>query len=241
MEMKRKFRSWLRRCIPAVIGLFEPRDRRGKWFEEKYYTYLFTRNLHYSKAAPNEEEARRWEHIRILVDKALEISGKAMFDQIVDFGCGRGWLVQALMPYGKVTGIEPVKKVVEHGKKLYPGIDIRPGGLEMLPALKPDLIVSSEVIEHLGHANLPVYFARFHQVLADGGWLLVTTPRKEGYAAWSGYVDLDQPTEEWLSEDEVRAFGERAGFRVVAKQVYSASPVPMAPMLEIYQQWLFRK
>jgi cyclopropane fatty-acyl-phospholipid synthase-like methyltransferase len=239
MYMKRKVRAWLRTWIPKMISAFEPEGRKGKWFEEKYYTYLFTRNHHYSKAEPNKEEAERWDHIDRLLEQARKSSGQ--FSQIIDFGCGRGWLTQALQPYGKVTGLEPVLKVVEHGKKLYPGIDLKQGDLITLTGMKADLIVCSEVIEHVGSTRLPQYFTTFYEVLEEGGWLLVTTPRKEGYEAWSVFVQLDQPTEEWLSEDDVRELAEAAGFKSVAKQVYGARPMPSAPQIEIYQQWLFQK
>jgi len=239
--MKRKVRAWLRRWIPKLISVFEPEGRKGKWFEAKYYTYLFTRNANYSKAEPNEEETERWNRIRLLLDQAKTISEHDQFSQIIDFGCGRGWLTNALKEYGNVTGIEPVLKVVEHGKKLYPNIDLRPGDVDTLAVMQAELIVCSEVIEHVGKAKLAPYFATFHHVLKEGGWLLVTTPRKEGYEAWSTYVQLDQPTEEWLSEEEVRELAETAGFISVARQVYRARPMPSAPLLDVYQQWLFQK
>jgi SAM-dependent methyltransferase len=239
MLMKRMLRAWLRKWIPKMISAFEPESRKGKWFEDKYYTYLFTRNEHYSKAEPNQEEAERWDHIKRLLELAIKNSGQ--FSQIIDFGCGRGWLTQALRSYGKVTGLEPVLKVVEHGKKLYPGIDLQQGDLITLTGMKADLIVCSEVIEHVGRSGLPQYFTTFYEVLEDGGWLLVTTPRKEGYEAWSKFVQLDQPTEEWLLEQELRGYAETAGFKVIEKQVYSARPIPAAPLLDVYQQWLFQK
>jgi SAM-dependent methyltransferase len=239
--MKRKIRAWLRRWVPTVIGWFETGDRKGKWFEEQYYTYLFTRNKNYSSPQPNEEESERWQHIELLVREALALKGNTLFNKIIDFGCGRGWLAKELSAYGAVMGIEPIGKVVEYGKKIYPGLDLRQGDLNDLKKMTADLIVCSEVIEHLGKDHLPTFLESFHQSLKEGGYLILTTPRAEAYHDWSKHVELDQPTEEWLSEAEVNKAGEIAGFTVVNKIVYGRSPRPGAPKVDIYQQWLFRK
>jgi SAM-dependent methyltransferase len=223
------------------VGVFEPEGRKGKWFEEKYYSYLFTRNKHYSSPEPNEEESDRWEHIEELVSEARRISEKHSFVAIIDFGCGRGWLVQELSRYGNVTGIEPVLKVVEYGRKIYPGLDLQRGDLQSLSHLKADLIVCSEVIEHLGKNGQAEYFVAFYHALEPGGFLVITTPRKEAFPEWSKYVDLVQPTEEWLTETELKKFAEEAGFSVVRKIVYGRRPWPDAPVVEVYQQWLFRR
>jgi len=238
--MKRKIRTWLRYWIPRVSSFFEPKGRKGKWFEEKYYTYLFTRSKHYSRAEPNEEEADRWRHIETLVGAALALK-KSTFTQIIDFGCGRGWLSKELSGYGKLMGIEPISKVVDYGRKLYPGLDLRTGDIETLSGYRADLIVCSEVIEHIGKKRQPEYFGVFHNALEDGGFLIITTPRQEAFPEWIRYVDLDQPTEEWLTEAEIQQFAEDAGFHVVKKIVYGRQPKPDAPTVEIYQQWLFRK
>jgi 2-polyprenyl-3-methyl-5-hydroxy-6-metoxy-1,4-benzoquinol methylase len=223
------------------MGVFEPEGRKGKWFEEKYYTYLFTRNKHYSSPEPNEEEKQRWEHIEELVKEAQHISHKPSFVSIIDFGCGRGWLSKELSSYGIVTGIEPVSKVVEYGRKIYPGLDLRRGDLKSLGQTRSDLIVSSEVIEHLGRNGQSEYFTAFYNALEPGGFLIITTPRMEAFPEWSKYVDLDQPTEEWLTEPELKELAEDAGFQVLKKIVYGRRPRPDAPVVEIYQQWLFRR
>jgi SAM-dependent methyltransferase len=239
--MKRKIRTWLRYWIPRIVRVFEPEDRKGKWFEEKYYTYLFTRNKHYSSPEPNEEEKQRWEHIDALVSEAQRISEKHSFLKIIDFGCGRGWLSKELSRYGNVTGIEPVFKVVKYGRKIYPGLDLQQGDLQSLSDLKADLIVCSEVMEHVGKIGQPKYFTAFYSALEPAGFLIITTPRREALPEWSKYVDLDQPTEEWLTEPELRKFAEDAGFRMIKKIVYGRRPRPDAPVVEVYQQWLFRR
>jgi SAM-dependent methyltransferase len=239
--MKRKIRAWLRRWLPTVIGWFEPAGRKGKWFEEQYYTYLFTRNKHYSSPQPNEEESERWEHIEVLVREALVLRGNTSFSKIIDFGCGRGWLAKELSAYGAVTGIEPIGKVVEYGRKIYPGLDLLQGDVNDLEAFNADLIVCSEVIEHIGKGHQASLFESFFHSLKAGGYLILTTPRAEAYHEWSEHIDLDQPTEEWLTEEEVKTAGEHAGFTVIKKNVYGRAPKHGAPKVDIYQQWLFRK
>jgi SAM-dependent methyltransferase len=239
--MKRKIRTWLRYWIPRIASVFEPEGRKGKWFEEKYYTYLFTRNKHYSSPDPNEEEKERWEHVQELVIEALQFCRGKTFNKIIDFGCGRGWLSNELSRYGDVTAIEPIKKVVEYGRKIYPGLDLQQGDINRLKHTNVDLLVCSEVVEHVGKKTLPEYFREFYQALDPGGFLIITTPRQEVYVEWASYVDLDQPTEEWLTEAELKKFAEDAGFQVVKKIIYGRRPQPGAPIVEVYQQWLFRR
>ncbi len=239
--MKRKIRAWVRRWVPKLISLFETKDQKGKWFEKTYYTYLFTRNENYSRSEPNPEERERWLHIKHLVEVALASAGKNSFDQILDFGCGRGWLSKELTAFGHVTGIEPIEKVVAYGRKIYPGLDLKPGGLQTVDAICAELIVCSEVVEHLGKRNLDQYFSKFYNALKPGCFLIITTPRAEVFKEWAHDVDLDQPTEEWLLEDELRHVAEAAGFKVIARQTYGARPKPSVSELEVYQQWLFQK
>jgi cyclopropane fatty-acyl-phospholipid synthase-like methyltransferase len=158
-------------------------------------------------------------------------------------GCGRGWLAFLLSSYGKVTGIEPVGKVVVHAKKIYPQLDVRMGSLAVLNKLetKPDIIVSSEVIEHIPHEEKLSYFGSFNAALQNKGFLIVTTPRAEAWEEWSKYALPDQPVEEWISGAELEKLATESGFTTIESEVFSESPNEEAPAIDVYQLWVFQK
>lgn len=231
-KLASKFRALTSRSNPKPPDSFAS--------EEDYYEYLFTQSGYYSSATPNSEERLRWSHIQSLVEKAIGLQNGNKPQLIVDFGCGRGWLSNELSHFGKIIGIEPVASVVKYGKKMYPELDLRNGSIEMLAGLKADMIVSSEVIEHISEAEQPKYFTAFRQALNDGGFLIITTPRKEAFEEWTKFLDPSQPVEEWLTEEQVKGFAAAAGFSVIFKITYSMAPAEGAQPIEIYQQWLFR-
>ena len=97
--------------------------------EEKYYKKLFVENPIWNSKDPNEDELSRWTVIKEMVEDI------GLVNEIIDVGCGRGWLANKLADYGSVTGIEPVASVVEYAKGLFPKIQFYP--------MKPN-----EYIEH---------------------------------------------------------------------------------------------
>lgn len=209
--------------------------------EEEYYEYLFTKSGFYSSVNLNEEEKTRWDHIKSLLDTALTNEQRSKFDKILDYGCGRGWLSNELSAFGNVTGIEPVEAVVKYGRKLYKGLDLQCGKLEILASYKPEIIVCSEVIEHINSNQQLYYFQAFQNCLKGKiGYLIITTPRGEALEEWKKYLDPSQPIEEWLTEAEIRSLAETAGFTVIDKLTYSVSPKLGVEPIEIYQQWLFK-
>lgn len=239
--MNRWIRNLVRKWVPIIISYVEPAGKKGKWFERNYYTYLFTKSKHYSSAEPNPEELARWQHIRILVERVLLRKSVSRLGKIIDFGCGRGWLSSLLAGYGNVRGIEPIAKVVAYGRRLYPGVELVEGSVEMLTGQDADLIVCSEVLEHLGRNNVLEYMKSFYSGLTADGFLIITTPRGEAYDDWKKFVAPDQPVEEWLTEKEVLDFSSAAGFRTIEMIKYSDRPVEGVSAMEIYQQWLFQK
>lgn len=231
----------IKKIVNNIINIFRKKERSFTQSEEDYYNYLFTQSTSYSKKEANEEEVRRWTEICKLLNLIPSVKLNIPLDLIVDFGCGRGWLTNYLSALGKVIGIEPVESVVRHGKSLYPELELICGSFEQLRTYKPELIVSSEVLEHIPEAEKQLYFTEMHNALKDNGFFLLTTPRKEVLQEWSKYTDPSQPIEEWLSGDEILFYALNAGFSVMDKLTYSERPTPMAPLIEVYQQWLFHK
>jgi len=120
-----------------------------------------------------------------------------------------------------VLGIDPVPAAIERARVLFPDVNVRVGdsanliseGLEA----QFDLIVSSEVIEHVVRAQKESFLRDIYRLLKPGGFAILTTPRGELWKLWSRIETEEQPVEEWISERELQQLCESAQFRIVAK------------------------
>ncbi|WP_175545963.1 class I SAM-dependent methyltransferase [Salegentibacter echinorum] len=211
--------------------------------ESKFYKNLFVNDPNWNKKTPNEEEKLRWELIK---DFFKKIENKNRDLQILDVGSGRGWLTNLLSDYGKVKGIEPVGAVVRHARKLFPELSFVLGKLndfvkDSEKAGNYDLIVCSEVIEHIPDDDKNKFVHNISLLLKKDGYLILTTPRKEVSNEWNKYLMPNQPVEDWLSEDEIKEILNKNSFNVIDLKRISLQPRFDAPKFEIYQLWLFRK
>lgn len=212
--------------------------------EQLYYENLFIHSSHWNKPFPNLEEWQRWLIIRSFIEEHIieDIDNHNRLNfQILDIGCGRGWLTNLCSTYGEVTGIEPVKKVVKYAKTLFPVLDIRcqtPGEL-LEQQLQYDLIVCSEVIEHIPDLQKDAFVNKFLLLLKPGGTVILTTPRQEILSEWQQHTNPNQPVEDWLSEQQVQSLF--ASFKIVTKKRLSIPPKTDIKPMPVYQLWLFRK
>jgi SAM-dependent methyltransferase len=155
------------------------------------------------------ERARLREVDRLLA--GLDIGRRAGAPRILEVGCGRGWLSGLVLTrYGDVHAMDLSADSVAKARAAFPHItwEARDVFCESLPADR-DLVVSSEVIEHVADQ------ARFVDALVDalhpGGWLLLTTPNRRLGPAWRARPSFKpQPIEHWLLPAELRRL---VGFR----------------------------
>jgi 2-polyprenyl-3-methyl-5-hydroxy-6-metoxy-1,4-benzoquinol methylase len=208
--------------------------------EEEYYSYLFTKNSAWNSPEPNEDESIRWGEIK----KAVETANFKASVDILEIGCGRGWLSKKLSSYGKVTGIEPVELVVKYAKKLFPSLEFYaayPASfIEKFPLKKFDLIVSSEVIEHV--VEKVGFMKQIQDMLNSGGVCIITTPRMEAYNDFVSLygVEPGQPVEEWLSESEMKDLLTVANFEIISNKSFAPLPIKDKSVFTT-QMWVFRK
>ena len=209
--------------------------------EIEFYKKLFIENDSWNKPHPNEEEFLRWEIIENFVYE-ININDAIQFS-ILDVGCGRGWLTNLLSKHSKlIHGIDPVKPVIEHAKRMFPSIRFSDCTLKKLIKNnnKYDLIVLSEVIEHIIDEEKEDFINDIKSLLKISGFLILTTPRKEAYEEWSKYAFGDQPIEDWISELELEKLMVNHSFDTIKKKRLSISPIKGVSEIEIYQLWLFQ-
>jgi 2-polyprenyl-3-methyl-5-hydroxy-6-metoxy-1,4-benzoquinol methylase len=144
----------------------------------------------------------------------------------LDLGCGNGYIASRLHAIGyRVTGVDLSPDGITLARQAYPDIRFEVASIyddvaQILGETDFDLVVSSEVIEHL-------YFPRkllqnAYRILRPGGSLIVTTPY-HGYLKnlalslfdkWDDHhtVNWDGGHIKFFSEGTLTAFLKEAGF-----------------------------
>lgn len=189
---------------------------------EQFYSRLFTTDPSWSTPHPNMEEARRAAKIIPLLSRVATDAGRFDGLRILDLGCGRGWLTYMVDAYGECVGVDPISPVVEFARERYPGLTFEVGSTSELlsegHAGAYDVVIASEVIEHVAPAELRRFVAEMAELLAPSGWAIVTTDRGELHGRWVRRENTtEQPEENWFTERQLRALFEGAGFVVVGR------------------------
>ncbi len=142
------------------------------------------------------------ERLRFIISSVKKIARNKTLN-IIDLGCGYGWITNALTKYGTAIGVDlSIKKA----KQLYPNcLFIEADAVNGNILGKYDIVVSSEVLEHLPVPDQPIYIKNAYSLLADNGYLILTTPnRPQVRALFRAFPNTPkQPIENWLSKKEL--------------------------------------
>jgi GT2 family glycosyltransferase/SAM-dependent methyltransferase len=229
--------------------------------QDEFYVDLFVKKPHWSTPEPNADEAARWSKIAAFLEYLLrrvrqQEPNKQL--RMLDVGCGRGWLTNLATAYGTCEGIEPVAGVVEWARTLFPYLRIETGMAESVlsrPDFAPyDVVLTSEVIEHVPHGQKERFLAQLAQLLKPDGHLILTTPRGEMWEQWSTIAPPNQPVEDWVTEDQLCALFASQGFMELGRdRIYvevpnlrfipAPTPADLCSMnlLPIYQVWVCQR
>lgn len=223
----------------------------------EFYTNLFVKSSHWSTPHPNSDEAARWSKIAAFLEYLLRRVRQADPERklrMLDVGCGRGWLTNLATMYGSCEGIEPVAGVIDHARRLFPHLRFEAGTAESVlqrTDFSPyDVVLCSEVIEHVPHEHKSVFVGQLARLLKPDGFLILTTPRGEMWEQWKAIAPPNQPVEDWVTEEQLRALFTSEGFcelgleRVhveIPTLRYIPAPTPAdlktLNLVPIYQVW----
>lgn len=150
---------------------------------------------------------------------------------ILEIGSGSGYLLLALeelAPGVALTGIEYDPRLVDLARSKVKVAKVLPGNAESFHLQQSfDLVVSSQVIEHLYRPEQMIDRVWSH--LKPGGWLIITTPNLKSVAArmlgakWHGFRDDHVSLK---SAEEWGAFISARGFRPIYEGSTFFSGIP---------------
>lgn len=140
----------------------------------------------------------------------LHAIGRTDLD-ILDVGCGAGWLDPSLKQFGAVTATDLSAEVLSRVCARVPHVEFIAGDFMTLP-FKPasfDVAVSLEVLAHV--ADQAAFIARIHSLLRPRGWLMLATqnrPVLERHNANSIQPAAPGQLRRWTDMGELRALME---------------------------------
>ena len=104
--------------------------------------------------------------------------------EILDFGCGSGWMSERLLPFGKVTGVDLADEVIERARKRAPQVKFISGDLFNIGLAESffDVVVSLEVLSHV--RDQPAFLSRVASLLKPGGYFMLATQNRYVLERW---------------------------------------------------------
>lgn len=148
-----------------------------------------------------------------LFGRLVALAGTTPGDQVLDVGCGPGYLTalaaRAAAPGGSALGIDPSGPMIAQARRLRAGGNcaFEPGRAEAIEAAdgRFDVVLSSLAVHHIPAPVRATAFAELHRVLRPGGRLLIADFRppqgrlgRRLVGAVGGEVLRDNPVE-WIA------------------------------------------
>jgi 2-polyprenyl-3-methyl-5-hydroxy-6-metoxy-1,4-benzoquinol methylase len=163
--------------------------------QRKAWNYWNAKHREESTDELNEKQAavaQRW------------LAGKSGLE-ILDAGCGAGWLSGRLMKYGRVTGVDLADEVIARAQQRLPEAKFIAGdffALE-LPQAHYDVVACFELLAHV--VDQAALVARLARLLKPGGMLILCTQNRAilERCSWIGSPAPGQ-LRHWLDELEVQ-------------------------------------
>lgn len=176
------------RVRPMSAENLEPLADQRKYYDEFWKNRPDSLNVY-----EIERLAQIYRGIRLVA----EHSKRRKFS-ICDLGCGTGWLSHDLAKFGSVTGVDLSPDGIELAKKRWPGVHFEAQDiLRWRPEKRFDLVVSSEVIEHVDdQAGL---VDTVSAILEPNGYLILTSPNARVRRWWDMSESGGQMLENWLT------------------------------------------
>ncbi|MGD9967984.1 MAG: class I SAM-dependent methyltransferase [Hyphomonadaceae bacterium] len=124
---------------------------------------------------------------------------------IIEVGCGAGWLCPTLAEFGKVTATDLCEEVVARAQARMSEVRFVAGDFMALdfPIAAYDVIVSLEVLAHV--ADHDAFVAKLTRMLRPGGVLMMATQNRPVLERYNNVPPpADGQLRRWFDRDELR-------------------------------------
>ena len=197
-----------------------------------FYALWLDRGMNYSSALFSAEDQTLEAAQDAKLDRAAALLDASHGEHVLEIGCGWGSLAERMAANCKVTGVTLSTEQLAHARQRLSrsGLtaDLRLQDYRDI-AGRYDRIVSIEMIEAVGERYWPVYFAKLHDLLADGGTVVLQaiTMEERRFAYYRGQPDFIQryifPGGMLPTIDIIRREAAKAGLAMVAQETFGQS------------------
>lgn len=142
------------------------------------------------------------------VTRWLDRLGRRDLD-ILDVGCGSGWMCAQLRAYGRVTGTDFCDDILVTARRRLPEVCFVPGDFMTvdLPFEAADVVVTLETLAHM--RDQPAFLQRIARMLRPGGQLMIATQNRFVFERWQEVPPRAGQIRQWTSVRELRALLEK--------------------------------
>jgi len=111
--------------------------------------------------------------------------------ELIDVGCGAGWMCGRLLPFGRVCGTDLADDVLKRAQQRLPDVRFVAGDYMSIDfgSASFDVVVSLEVLSHV--ADQAAFLAKIARLLRPGGYLMLATQNRPILERWSA---IGRPT-----------------------------------------------
>jgi 2-polyprenyl-3-methyl-5-hydroxy-6-metoxy-1,4-benzoquinol methylase len=141
---------------------------------------------------------------RDIVVQWLTHIGRTDLD-ILEVGCGAGWMCPSLKPFGRVTATDISDAVLKQLAGRIPDVKFVAGDFMTLDFKQQfDVIVTLEVLSHM--ADHPAFIAKLAGLLRPGGWLMLATQNRPVLERYNTVPPAPpEQLRRWVDRDELAA------------------------------------
>jgi 2-polyprenyl-3-methyl-5-hydroxy-6-metoxy-1,4-benzoquinol methylase len=162
-------------------------------------------------------------------------------DVVVELGCGTGYMISLqLMRLGYlVYGLDTDERSIALGRELLRQEGYEPNRLSVMDlsefSLNPDVIIASEVLEHVSSKDLVQILCAIRNKLKPGGLLLITVPNCYGWFELESLLWNKTPLGQLLTRSKVAGATGRLKSLILRREVEYPHPATLSSSCHVQQ------